>query len=75
MHLLASYDYTKAKTYIMDDGDYYYAIGEDAHDALKNVVASKDTSKATLGKAAKAYKYHQDKFDSTTYSTDRKSVV
>ncbi len=71
LHLLASYDYTKAKTYIMDDGDYYYAIGDDAHDALNNVIAAKDSTKSTLGKSAKAYKYHQDKFDSTTYSTSQ----
>ncbi|MCD8295601.1 MAG: glycoside hydrolase family 3 C-terminal domain-containing protein [Clostridia bacterium] len=37
---LASYDYTKAKTYVMDYGDYYFALGTDAHDALNNVLAA-----------------------------------
>lgn len=37
---LASYDYKKAKTYIMDEGTYYFAIGNGAHDALNNVLAA-----------------------------------
>ena len=38
---LASYDYTRAKTFIMDtEGTYYLAIGDDAHDALNNVLAA-----------------------------------
>ena len=30
---LASYDSNKAKTYIVDPGDYYFSIGDDVHDA------------------------------------------
>lgn len=37
---LASYDYTNAKTFIVDDGDYYFAIGDDSHDALNNILAA-----------------------------------
>ena len=37
---LASYDAYGAKTYIVEDGDYYFALGEDAHDALNNVLAA-----------------------------------
>ena len=37
---LASYDYTNAKTYIVDDGEYYFAIGDDAHEALNNILAA-----------------------------------
>ena len=36
---LGSYDYTKAKTYILDYGDYYYGIGNGAHEAINNVLA------------------------------------
>ena len=43
---LASYDYTNAKTYIVDNGTYYFAIGNDAHDALNNILAKK--GKTTL---------------------------
>lgn len=38
---IASYDYQNYKTYIMDEGDYYFAIGNDAHDALNNILALK----------------------------------
>ena len=37
----ASYDYTTAKGYIMDAGDYYLAVGDDAHEATKNILAAK----------------------------------
>lgn len=40
-YLLASYDYTNAKSYILSEGDYYFAIGDDAHDALNNILAAK----------------------------------
>lgn len=43
-YLLASYDYTGAKGYILSEGDYYIAIGDDAHDALNNVLAAKGAS-------------------------------
>lgn len=40
-YLLASYDYTAAKTYILEQGNYYFAIGDDVHDALNNILAKK----------------------------------
>lgn len=36
---LASYDYQNAKTFIMDYGDYYFAVGNGAHEALNNILA------------------------------------
>ena len=41
LHHLASYDYTNAKTYIMEKGNYYFALGNGAHDALNNILAVK----------------------------------
>lgn len=38
---LTSYDYKTNRTYILDKGDYYFAVGKDAHDALNNVLAKK----------------------------------
>jgi len=46
MKYIASYDYTKAKTYIMDWGDYYFALGNGAHDALNNILAAKGKTTA-----------------------------
>ena len=38
---LRAYDSDGAKGYIMDAGDYYFAYGTDAHDALNNILAAK----------------------------------
>lgn len=69
MEFLASYDYTNAKTYILDDGDYYFAIGDSAHDALNNVIAKKSSAHSSLGDASKVSLYRQNNFDKTTYAT------
>ncbi|MNW40668.1 Exo-alpha-(1-_6)-L-arabinopyranosidase [compost metagenome] len=69
---LASYDANKAKTYIMVDGDYYFAIGNGAHDALNNILSEKGMTPSdgmdVEGNPAKAFKWHQDQFDGTTYA-------
>ena len=46
-YLLASYDYTKAKGYILSAGDYYFTIGDNAHDALNNVLAAENATGMT----------------------------
>ena len=69
-YLLASYDYTAEKGYILSEGDYYFAIGEDAHDALNNILAAKGKTVADgmdeNGDAAKVYSWKLS-FDNTTY--------
>lgn len=69
---LASYDYAKAKTYIMDAGDYYFAVGDSAHDALNNILAAKDKTTADgmteNGDSALTRTWHQDALDQTTYA-------
>ena len=41
LYNIASWDYRNAKTWILDEGSYYFAVGESAHDALNNVLAAK----------------------------------
>lgn len=41
---LASYDADGAGTYVVDPGDYTFALGDDAHDALNNVLAAQGRS-------------------------------
>lgn len=36
----ASYDYKTDKSYVLDAGNYYFAVGDDSHDALNNVLAA-----------------------------------
>ena len=73
-YFLASYDYTNAKTYILSEGDYYLAVGDNAHDALNNILAKKQKSgmvdqdgKAQSGDAAKVYTWNQKKLDDQTF--------
>lgn len=54
---LKSYDEGGKGTYIFEAGDYYLAIGTDAHDALNNILAAKGASgmdaESDAGKAVK----------------------
>ena len=45
-YLLASYDRNDTKGYVLTAGDYYFAIGDNVHDALNNILAAQgyDTS-------------------------------
>ena len=38
---IASYDAYGAKTYILDDGTYYFTAADDAHGAVNNILAAK----------------------------------
>ncbi len=74
---LATYDAVTAKTYIMDDGDYYITVAEGAHDAVNHILTEKqaDKSKIVLSKTtyntneSLVYKFVQDTVDTTTYAT------
>lgn len=61
---LASYDSNKAKTYIVDPGDYYFSIGDDVHDALNNVLAAQGYSESdgmtAAGDKTKTYTWSWD---------------
>ncbi|MDE6372951.1 MAG: glycoside hydrolase family 3 C-terminal domain-containing protein, partial [Clostridia bacterium] len=50
---LASYDSYGERTYILENGNYYFAVGTDAHDAVNNIIAAKGKSGMTdaTGKA------------------------
>ena len=39
---LTSYDSNNAKTYIMDEGDYYLTFGNGAHDALNAIIGERE---------------------------------
>ncbi len=62
---LASYDYTEAKGYILDAGDYYFSIGNGAHEAVNNVLAAKGA--AVEGNAELTHHWIVDAFDAETY--------
>ena len=81
-YLLASYDYTKAKSYILSAGDYYLAIGDDAHDALNNILAAKGASgmvdvagKAATGVKEKVFTWSESALDANAYAHSRYTDV
>lgn len=43
---LASYDYTNAKTYILDAGDYYFTAAAGAHEAVNNFLGAQGKTTA-----------------------------
>ena len=78
---MRAYDANGAKTYIVDAGNYYFAAGNGAHEALNNILAAKaaagDTANGTVdparmtaaGNAELAVQYQQAELDTTTYAT------
>jgi beta-glucosidase len=79
-YLLASYDYVGAKGYILSEGDYFISLGDNAHDALNNVLSSKGaqgmvdvTGAAASGNTEKTYTW-TEKFDDQKYSTSETGV-
>lgn len=80
-YLLASYDSNKARGYILSAGDYYFAIGEDAHDALNNILAAKGYTSAdgmidargnaVDGDASKTYTWAESSLDDASYRFSR----
>lgn len=48
---LKSYDANGAKTYIREAGDYYFALGNDSHDALNNILEAKSQNGVSVDKS------------------------
>ena len=80
--LLASYDAYKNKTYVLDEGDYYFTVARDAHDAVNNILQKKSSSGVSVnsnkmvgtGNQELVYKFHKDE-DKVTYSTSKVTGV
>jgi len=68
---LTSYDANNAKTYILEDGDYYFTVGKNAHDAINNILVAKGAN--VDGNAALAQKWTNSMFDKTTYAVSAKT--
>ncbi len=74
--LLAAYDAYGAKTYIMDAGDYYLALGNGAHDALNKILVEKGADASRMiaapatatGEGSLVYKWTEAALDTTTYA-------
>lgn len=68
---LRAYDANGAGTYIVDAGDYYFSVGNGAHEALNNILAAKGADPSAMvgeGSAELTAKYTQASLDTTTYA-------
>lgn len=75
---LKTYDSYGYETYILEEGEYFLAIGTSAHDALNNILALKGKTTANGmdydGDSAFAKKIGEDiTLDTTTYSTSKET--
>lgn len=79
MQNMASWDSTAdnaASTkgcYILDAGDYWFTIGNGAHEAVNNVLAAEGQS--VDGSADKAKSWTLDSFDDTTFATTKNGTA
>ena len=75
---LASYDYTNAKTYILDDGDYFFTAAAGSHEAANNILAAQGYTTADgmdADAAGTAVTWNLAEFDNTTYAIDNGTEV
>ena len=86
-YLFAAYDSNavngkdpdKLGCYVFDAGEYTFAIGNDAHDALNNILSCKGVTEgltdekgnSVSGNAEKAVRVTLKDYDNTTYATSR----
>ena len=70
---LTHYDSFVNKTFIMEAGDYYLAVGDNAHDAVNNILAAK--GKEVGGDAEQVYSYTQAQTDTQTYAVTDGNVM
>ncbi len=74
-YFLTTYDFVEKKTYFLQEGDYYFAVGNGAHEALNNIISVKAPSTSLVdhlgneysGKANAVSKLHFDE-DAVKYS-------
>lgn len=78
---LKSYDYTNAKTYILDAGDYYITAAKNAHEAVNNILSAKGKTVADGMTAdgdtafVATYTPANGTVDTTTYKNDTTTGV
>lgn len=72
---MRTYDAYGEQTYILEEGDYYFTIGENAHDAVNNILAAKGYTPANTnnrmdasGNASSVLKVSESKTDNKIYS-------
>lgn len=75
-------DPTKTGCYVFDEGDYYFAIGDNAHDALNNVMAFQnitglfdENGNAVSGDAEKVESDRLESLDNVTHARSKTGEI
>lgn len=70
--MMKAYDAFGEKTYIVDDGEYYFIAARNAHDAVNNLLAyngkTENDGMDAAGNKDMVASYTQEKFDAQTYA-------
>ncbi len=79
---LASYDSYGERTYILEEGDYYFAVAGNAHEAVNHILAAKGYTPENTerrmdakGNPKLVYRWTEQNFDATTYSLSAGGAV
>lgn len=76
---LASYDYTNAKTYILDAGDYYFTAAAGSHEAVNNILAAQGHTTSdgmdTEAVGTTVIWNENTSLDTTTFAVENNTVV
>ena len=79
---LASYDSYGERTYILDEGVYYFTAAADAHEAVNHILAHKGYTPETtqgrmdgVGNSELVFAWTEEEFDATTYSISDTGAV
>lgn len=72
---LASYDAKGAKTYILDEGDYYFTVAAGSHEAVNNILAAQGFTGMDAEAKGTCRVWQCSSFDDTTFSVDHGNVV
>lgn len=73
---LRSYDANNAKTYILSEGDYFFSAGDNAHDALNNILAARGFTVEEQSDSSLCKSWNNPRLDaeSFAYSTENKGT-
>ena len=69
-YFLCTYDYIENRSYILEGGDYYFAIGNGAHEAVNNVLGAVDPTAQLVDHNGEAYSANADAVKKVVISED-----
>lgn len=72
---LASYDYTNAKTYILDPGEYYFTAAAGSHEAVNNFLTKQGYTGDAKGTGEVVIWNELTSLDKTTYAVSNGKAV